>query len=87
VTCVYPEGGERVRCMLEGQCDIVAGCCLRRMLLLCDGAFCRWPVLSGGDGGSKELLPDDCAQLLAKFRATSPLEAAGISLVCAALLR
>ena len=76
-----------MRCMLEGQCDIVAQCGMRRMLLMCDGAFCRWPVLSGCDGGPRELLPDECTQLLSKFRVTSPLEAGGIGLVCRALLR
>lgn len=85
-TCLYPEGGERVRCMLEGQCDIVAGCGMRKMLLLCDGAFCRWPVLCGGDGGTKELLPDECAQLLAKLRTSSHLETFGVNIVCKALL-
>ncbi len=87
VTCVYPEGGERVRCMLEGQCDIVAGCGMRRLLLLCDGAFCRWPVLCGADGGTKEMLPDECAHLLAKLRSASHLEAVGITIVCRPLLQ
>jgi hypothetical protein len=87
VACVYPEGGERVRCMLEGQCDIVASCGMRRMLLLCDGPFCRWPVLCGGDAATKEMLPDECAHLLAKLRTASPLETVGINIVCHALLQ
>jgi hypothetical protein len=87
ITCIYYEGGERVRCMLEGQCDIVAGCGMRRMLLLCDGFFCRWPILNGCDGGPKELLPDECTQLLAKLRSASPLETIGINIVCRCLLQ
>ena len=87
VTCVYPVGGERVRCMLEGQCDVVAACAMRRMLLMCDGVFCRWPGLVGGEGGAKELLPDECAQLLAKHRSSSPIEAAGVNIVCRSLLQ
>jgi hypothetical protein len=87
VTCVYPEGGERVRCMIERQHDIVAGCGIRRFLLLCDGAFCRWPVLVGSEGGSKDLLHEEATQLLAALRTTSPLETIGVNFVCRSLLQ
>ncbi len=56
-------------------------------MLLCDGAFCRWPALCGADGGAKDLLPDECTQLLAKLRTTSPLETAGVVIVCRSLLQ